>query len=60
MKPDIFKTITFFETVVYSEPSQIYTMKYFIQNLSIAYLDSWYTENLSISRTQDIQNTENL
>ena len=28
--------------------------------LIIAYLDSWYIQNLSTFRTQDIQNTENL
>ena len=32
--PDIFRIMAYFETVVYSELCQIYTMKYFIQNPS--------------------------
>ena len=30
--PNIFRALEYFETVTYSEPCQIYTMKYFIQN----------------------------
>ena len=49
MKPDIFRTLSYiYDEVFYSEP------------LSMAYLDSWYIQNLSTVRTEDIQNTENL
>ena len=30
--PNIFRIPAYFETMVYSEPCQMYTMKYFIQN----------------------------
>ena len=60
--PSIFGSLTYFETVIYSEPCQICTMKHFIQNplQLIAYLNSCCNQNLCIFRTQCIQNTVNL
>ena len=55
-----------FITLVYSEPWHVLKLWY-IQNpvkyiayseqfVPIAYLDSWYIQNLSIFRTEDIEN----
>ena len=55
MKPDIFWNRGIFRTL-----SNIYDEVFYSEPLGIAYLDSWYIQNFSILRTQDIQNNENL
>ena len=53
MKPDIIRTL------MYSD-SNIYDEVFFSKLLSIAYLNSWYIQNLSIIRTRDIRYWESI
>ena len=53
MKPDIIRTL------MYSD-SNIYDEVFFSKLLSIAYLNSWYIQNLSIIGTRDIRYWESI
>ena len=67
------RNLDIFRTLIYSDPRHILKPRY-IQNpvniyseliyaepfVTMVYLDSWYIQNLSKFRIQDIQNTVNL
>ena len=56
----LWRMITYTTLSSYHQQQHIYDEVFYSEPLGIAYLDSWYIQNLSIFRTQDIQNTENL
>ena len=64
MKPDIFRTLhmsgsdLFWNRGILRTLSKINNEVFYSEPLSLAYLDFWYIQNLSIFWTQDIENTE--
>ena len=61
INPDIFRTLVYFRILTFRTLSNIYDEVFYLELfVTIAYLDSWYVRNLSMIRTQGIQNTVNL